>query len=278
MKNHLLFNAALTILGLAVVPLKGQGQTSSYVETSKIVGTRVQTSQGEEVGEIKDVVLDSTNGCVAYTVVATGGTGVQATGGPKTVVVPWGIYSISPGARVYQVRVEREKIYSAPVFEASRIQEYSSQQWIDQVYSHYGISASAGFGAGAAQRSPGLAPSPSAVPESPAGRPALNEPPSATRTPIQAASPTQTRSPRARISPSPQRESDREASPTGREKPSVTPSSRHHREITPGETREESTPGTTEGPSGREKKSSYRQKGEDRQSTVEPDTTPESKE
>jgi sporulation protein YlmC with PRC-barrel domain len=275
MKNHLFFNAALTILGLAMVPLKGQGQTSSYIETSKIVGTRVQTSQGEEVGEIRDVVLDSTNGCVAYTVVATGGTGAQATGGPKAVVVPWAVYSISPGARVYQVRVEREKIYSAPVFEASRIQEYSSQQWIDQVYSHYGVSASAGVGVGATQRSPGLAPSPPAASESPAGRPARAESPSTPRTPAETASPTQTRSPRARISPSPEREAGREASPTGREKPSVTPSSRHHREITPGETREESTPATTEGLSGKEKKSSYRQKGKEQQSTVEPGTTPE---
>ena len=75
MKQHLFFNTVLAILSLAIVPLKGQAQDETYIETSKIVGTKVQTAQGEEVGEIKDVVLDGTNGCVAYTVVATSGAG-----------------------------------------------------------------------------------------------------------------------------------------------------------------------------------------------------------
>ena len=81
MKTSLLCGAALAILGLAAAPVIAQTQTttsssstsSSYVQTSKIIGTKVKTAQGEEVGVVKDVVLDRSNGCMAYTVLSAGG-------------------------------------------------------------------------------------------------------------------------------------------------------------------------------------------------------------
>src|SRR3989442_4410035 len=86
MKTYLLYGAALAILGLAAAPLNGQIQTttssssSGYVQTSKIIGTKVKTAQGEEVGVVKDVVLDRSNGCMAYTVLSAGGTGTRVAG------------------------------------------------------------------------------------------------------------------------------------------------------------------------------------------------------
>src|SRR5437667_5803921 len=99
MKTSLLFGATLAILGLAAAPVDSRAQTTStttststgYVQASKIVGTRVKTAQGEEIGEVKDVVLDRNTGCMAYTVLSTGGTGTRVTGGGKTVAVPWAV-------------------------------------------------------------------------------------------------------------------------------------------------------------------------------------------
>ena len=79
----------MALLGLATAPLTTQAQTSTsttttgYYQASKIVGSKVRSSSGEEIGEIKDVVLDN-NGCMAYTVVSTGGTGSRITGQSKT--------------------------------------------------------------------------------------------------------------------------------------------------------------------------------------------------
>src|SRR5205823_14248032 len=86
MKTSLLCGAALAILGLAAAPLLAQTQTttssssSGYVQTSKIIGTKVKTAQGEEVGVVKDVVLDRSNGCMAYTVLSAGGPGTRRAG------------------------------------------------------------------------------------------------------------------------------------------------------------------------------------------------------
>jgi sporulation protein YlmC with PRC-barrel domain len=142
---------------VAAVPLFAQTQsttssttTTNYIQTSKLIGTKVKASGGEEVGEIQDVVLDQ-NGCMAYTVVSTGAGGgggsrvtTSSSNSVKTVAVPWSVYSTTSDPRVVTVRVERDRIYNAPAFEYSRINEYSSGGYINNVNSYYGVSASVG--------------------------------------------------------------------------------------------------------------------------------------
>src|SRR2546423_13916095 len=148
MKTSLLYGAALAILGLAAAPLIAQTQTTTsststgYVQTSKIIGTKVKTAQGEEVGVVKDVVLDRSNGCMAYTVLSAGGTGSRVTGQAKLVAVPWSVYNVAPDASYLTVQVERDRIYNAPVFEYSRIGDTS---YTNTVYSSFGVSAGAGI-------------------------------------------------------------------------------------------------------------------------------------
>src|SRR5689334_23894195 len=107
----------LATLGLTFATVYGQQAQSStttttYVQTSKIVGMKVNDSGGQEVGVVKDVVLDRITGCMAYTVLSTGGTGTRAAGGTKTVAVPWTDYTATPDPSVMTVRVERDRIYN----------------------------------------------------------------------------------------------------------------------------------------------------------------------
>ena len=141
------------ILGLAVASTIAQTETTSttssttYIETSKLVGRPVKSSQGEEIGTIKDVVLDRNTGCLAYTVLATGGGGGQVAGGGKMVAVPWSVYSPSSDVNTYTVTVDRERIYSAPVFDYAHVEEYSRPDYINNVYGYFGVTAGAAMGA-----------------------------------------------------------------------------------------------------------------------------------
>ena len=155
MKTSLLYGAAIAILGMAVASMSGQTQSttassssSGYVQTSKLVGTKVKSSQGEEIGIIKDVVLDRNTGCLAYTVLSTGGGGTRVSGGGKIVAVPWAVYSPTSDLSVLTVTVDRERIYNARVFDYSRIDEYSRPDYINNVYGYYGVSPGAGVGVG----------------------------------------------------------------------------------------------------------------------------------
>src|SRR6267143_1710421 len=153
MKTTVLIGATLAVLGLAAASVNAQTQsttttTTSYVPASKLVGVKVKDSRGEEVGVVKDVVLDRNTGCMAYTVLSTGGTGGRVTGSAKTVAVPWSVYSVSQDPSVVTVRVERERIYNAPVFDYARIDEYSTSGWVNNVYSYYGVQPGIGVGVG----------------------------------------------------------------------------------------------------------------------------------
>src|SRR5207249_7655227 len=131
MKTSILLVA--TLLGLAIASAQAQTQsstTTSYVQTSKIVGMKVKDSSGQEVGIVKDVVLDRNTGCMAYTVLSAGGTGTRVTGQAKTVAVPWAVYTPSPDLSFFTVRVDRDRIYNAPVFDYARINEYDTSGYI----------------------------------------------------------------------------------------------------------------------------------------------------
>src|SRR3954470_13202210 len=161
MKKNISFGAALAFLGLAAAPLFARTSTSTstttsttgFVQSSNIVGSKIKDARGQDVGEIKDVVLDRSSGCLAYVVLSTSGGGTTTTTATKTVAAPWSVFSASSEPRVFMTRVEREKIYSAPAWESTRIEEYSRPEYINNVYGYYGVTVPATFGVSASTTS-----------------------------------------------------------------------------------------------------------------------------
>ena len=147
MKMLIWYGAMVVVVGLAVTT-SGQSETpddsskdSSYIQTSKLVGRKVKSFDGKEIGIIKDIVIDRTSGYIAYTVVSTGGKGTGVSdGGGKIVAVPWAVYSPTSDLTVVTVNVDRDKIYNAPAFEYTRMDEYARPDYINNVYSYYGVS------------------------------------------------------------------------------------------------------------------------------------------
>jgi len=147
MKMLIWYGAMVVVVGLAAT-MSGQSETpddssksSGYIQTSKLVGRKVKSFEGKEIGVIKDIVIDRTSGYIAYTVVSTGGEGADVSdGGGKIVAVPWAVYSPTSDLSVLTVNVDRDKIYNAPAFEYARMDEYARPDYIDNVYSYYGVS------------------------------------------------------------------------------------------------------------------------------------------
>src|SRR5947209_13708611 len=117
-----LFSGIMAILGLAMASAFAQTQSTTssnttYIQTSKFIGRPVKSAQGDEIGTVKDIVLDRNTGCLAYTVLSTtgGGGSTRVTGGGKMVAVPWAVYSPSTDVNVLTVTVDRDRIYNAPV-------------------------------------------------------------------------------------------------------------------------------------------------------------------
>jgi len=137
----LLMSTATTILGQSEIS-KFSSSNSSYIQTSKLVGRKIKSSEGKNIGVLKDVVIDSSNGCMAYTVVSTGGEGTGVTsGGGKIIALPWAVYSPTSDLSVLTVNVSPDKIFNAPPFDYGRMDEYARPDYINNVYSYYGVTA-----------------------------------------------------------------------------------------------------------------------------------------
>src|SRR2546430_16857150 len=99
MKKNILLGASLALL-VAAAPLFAQTSTSTttstsgYIQSSSVIGSKIKDSRGQDVGEIKDVVLDRTSGWLAYVVLSTHGGGTTTTP-TKTVTAPWSASSAS---------------------------------------------------------------------------------------------------------------------------------------------------------------------------------------
>jgi sporulation protein YlmC with PRC-barrel domain len=262
MKTLRLIGAIVAILGAAIIPTSAQTQ-STNVQVSKLVGTKVKSSQGEEIGTIKDVVIDRSTGCMAYTVLSTGEGGARPAGGGKMVAVPWAVYSPESDISALTVTVDRERIYSAPVFEYARIDEYSRPDYITNVYSYYGVSQGPGVGVSGTTTTTGVSGSSTTTGTAGAtGRTgATGSPPQASPPAAGTRSPAERESPAGKASPSP-----RATSARGRA--TAPPREREGAESSPA--REErgtrGRPGETESPSSgtREERGTRPQPGENR--------------
>jgi sporulation protein YlmC with PRC-barrel domain len=140
MKKTILLGVFLAVTSLALAQTQSTTTTTSYLQTSTVIGSKIKDSRGQDVGVIKDFVLDRNTGCLAYVVLSAGAGGVLTTS-TKTVAAPWTVFTASSDPKVYITRVEREKIYGAPVWESTRIEEYSRTEYINSVYGYYGIAA-----------------------------------------------------------------------------------------------------------------------------------------
>ena len=252
----------VAVLGAAIASTAAQTQ-STTVQVSKLVGTKVKSSQGEEIGVVKDVMIDRSTGCMAYTVLSTGEGGARAAGGGKLVAVPWAVYSPTSDVTALTVTVDRERIYSAPVFDYARIDEYSRPDYITNVYSYYGVSPGAEVGAGVSRTTTTGATSGETSGAGAARSPVQGASPAATTSPA-TRSPAQRESPAGRASPSPRPTAERpHATATPRGRGGESPAAREERgtRARPGETESPSSrtreergtrarPGETESPSG----------------------------
>jgi len=235
----------LAVLCAAIVSTSAQTQ-SSTVQISKLVGTKVKSSQGEEIGVVKDVMIDRSTGCMAYTILSTGEGGSRAAGGGKFVAVPWAVYSPASDVSALIVTVDRERIYGAPVFDYARIDEYSRPDYITNVYSYYGVNPGAEIGAGVSSTSTTGVSTGTTTGAGATGSPPTGGVSPAATAPATGRSPAGATSPAGRGSPSPRATAARPhatGSPREREGAAASPPAKGERE--------RARSGETESPSSR---------------------------
>jgi sporulation protein YlmC with PRC-barrel domain len=101
-------------------------QQQDMYRGSKIIGASVRDQKDKKIGEIKDLVLDSRRGEVAYAVVSFGGVmGV----GRKYHAIPWQALQPSDDGKYYVLNADKETITQAPGFDKGDWPNMADQKW-----------------------------------------------------------------------------------------------------------------------------------------------------
>jgi sporulation protein YlmC with PRC-barrel domain len=104
---------------------------------STFIGSDVENPQGQNLGDVKDVVIDRSSGRIAYAVVSFGGfLGM----GEKLFAVPWGAFTQPKADKdTLVLDVDKERLKNAPGFDTHNWPQMASQEWVTSLYSYYNV-------------------------------------------------------------------------------------------------------------------------------------------
>src|SRR5919198_2578465 len=107
------------------------------VKGSTFIGADVEDPQGQNLGDIKDIVIDRASGRIAYAVVSFGGfLGM----GEKLFAVPWGAFSHPRADKdTFVLDIDKERLKNAHGFDAHNWPQMASRDWVTSLYSYYNV-------------------------------------------------------------------------------------------------------------------------------------------
>lgn len=113
----------------------GKGPGPSLMGSDTLIGESVVNNQGLSLGDIKEIMLDMRSGQVAYAVLAFGGFfGL----GEKLFAVPWQAMRLDTDNKCFVLDVDKERLKSAPGFNAHAWPDMTDVTWANQIHTFYG--------------------------------------------------------------------------------------------------------------------------------------------
>lgn len=107
----------------------------AMMSTSTLSGDDVVNKNGDDLGDIKDIMLDMRSGRVAYAVLSFGGfLGM----GEKLFAVPWSALKLDAANKRFVLDVEKDRLESAPGFDKDHWPDMADQKWATEIHTYYG--------------------------------------------------------------------------------------------------------------------------------------------
>ncbi len=114
---------------------KGEGPGPEVMAADTLEGDSVVNPAGEELGEIKDIMIDVKSGRVAYAVLSKGGVlGI----GDKLFAIPWSALTLDADRKCFILDVSKERMDKAPGFDKDHWPSMADLNWATQIHSYYG--------------------------------------------------------------------------------------------------------------------------------------------
>ena len=115
------------------VPDRGPGPHLMGADT--LLGNDVVNAQDEDLGDIKEIMLDMRTGRVAYAVLAFGGfLGM----GEKLFAVPWAALKLDTANKRFVLDASKDRLKDAPGFDKHEWPDMADTTWEKGIHDYYG--------------------------------------------------------------------------------------------------------------------------------------------
>lgn len=113
----------------------GEGPGPSLMGADTLIGEDVYNHLDEDLGDIKELMIDMRSGKIAYAVLSFGGfLGL----GEKLFAVPWNALTLDTANKRFILKVEKERLKNAPGFDKDNWPDMADQTWSTGVHTFYG--------------------------------------------------------------------------------------------------------------------------------------------
>ena len=112
-----------------------RGPGPELMGADTLVGNDVYNDKAEDLGEIKEIMLDMRSGKVGYAVLSFGGfLGM----GEKLFAVPWSALKLDTKNKRFVLNVEKDRLKHAPGFNKDKWPNMADQSWAKEIHAYYG--------------------------------------------------------------------------------------------------------------------------------------------
>ncbi len=107
------------------------------LSATTILSDKVVDPAGEELGEMKELMIDLDLGRIAYAVLSFGGILGM---GKKLIAIPWEALTLDTDRHVFILAAEKELLERAPAFDNDNWPDNAEYEagWLQDVYDYYG--------------------------------------------------------------------------------------------------------------------------------------------
>lgn len=106
------------------------------IRASRVIGTTVYNTTGDNIGSIEDVMLEKTSNGIMFAVIGFGGfLGM----GEKYHAVPWSMLDYDPDMGGYRVPFSKDELKTAPAYSIDELAREDGEQARNASYEYWKV-------------------------------------------------------------------------------------------------------------------------------------------
>ncbi len=108
--------------------------TVKFLSATTLIGDNITNPQKENLGDLKDLMLDTANGKISYAVVSFGGVLGM---GDKLFAVPWNALTVDHANKNLVLNVSKDRLKDAPGFDKNNWPNFADPSFASKLDTYY---------------------------------------------------------------------------------------------------------------------------------------------